>query len=114
MPSGELDVDVVPLGPGPQAAHDAVRAALTHSAVRAEVSGTEHRVLSIRPLSDAAGDRGDEAPSTVRATVYDYTNERTVLVDAPVDGSGAPIVASSARQPVPTEAERGAALAVLD
>ncbi|HLM50753.1 MAG TPA: hypothetical protein VK279_09415 [Solirubrobacteraceae bacterium] len=114
MPSGELHVDVVPLGPGPQAAHDAVRAALTHPAVRAEVSGTEHRLLSIRPVSDAAGDRGDEAPSTVRATIYDYTNERTVLVDAPVDGSGAPIVASSARQPVPTEAERGAALAVLD
>jgi hypothetical protein len=106
---GDLQVEVVPFGPDAQAADAAVRAALEHPAVRAEVEGVEHRVLSLRPVGDA----GADPPTAVEATIYDYTNERAVVVDVPLNGAGAPRVASTARQPLPTEAERRAALAVL-
>jgi hypothetical protein len=108
--SGELHVEVTPLEPTPQAARAAVSAALDAPTVREELDGAEHRVLSLRPLID---DR-EEAPTAVRATVYDYTNERTVLVDAPLGEAGTPSAASSGRQPVPSEDERRAALAVLE
>ncbi|MFL5853427.1 MAG: hypothetical protein ACJ77G_13225, partial [Solirubrobacteraceae bacterium] len=108
--SGELHVEVTPLEPTPEALDAAVRAALDAPAVREELDGAEHRVLSVRPLIDDS----QEAPTAVRATVYDYTNERTVLVDAPLDGARTPSAASSGRQPVPSEDERRAALAVLE
>src|SRR4051794_13665319 len=70
--SGELHVEVTPLEPTPEAVDTAVRAALDAHAVRQELDGAEHRVLSVRPLIDDSQD----APTAVRATVYDYTNER--------------------------------------
>ena len=109
MAPGDLQVEVVPFGPDAQTADAAVRAALEHPAVRAEVEGVEHRVLSLRPVGDA----GADPPTAVEATIYDYTHERAVVVDVPLNGAGAPRVASTARQPLPTEAERRAALAVL-
>src|SRR3954468_18560907 len=108
--AGGLHAEATPLEPTPQAADAAVRAALDAPAVREELDGAEHRVLSVRPLID---DR-EEEPTAVRATVYDYTNERTLLVDAPLDGARMPSAASSGRQPVPSEDERRAALAVLE
>jgi hypothetical protein len=108
--SGELHVEVTPLGPSPQAARDAIDAALEHPAVRDEVDGAEHRLLAVRPLVDDA----EEAPSAVRATVYDYTRERAVLVDVPLNGGGAPRATSSGHQPLPSAGERSAALAVLE
>jgi hypothetical protein len=74
-----------------------------------EIEDVEHRVLSVRPVSDADA----EVPTAVQVTVYDYTNERAVVVDAPLNGDGTPHVASMARRPVPTEQERVAALAAL-
>jgi len=78
MASG-LQIEVVPFGPDAQVADAAVRAALGHSAVRGEIEDVEHRVLSVRPVGDA-----DAEPSTaVEATVYDYTNERALVVEVP-------------------------------
>jgi hypothetical protein len=107
--ASELQIEVVPFGPDAQAADAAVRAALGHPAVRAEIEDVEHRVLSVRPV----GDSDTEAPTAVEATVYDYTNERALVVDVPLDGDGTPRGASTARQPLPTEQERVAALAAL-
>ena len=108
--AGELRVEVVPWGPDPGAVSAAARAALDHPSVRAELGDADARLLSVR-LVDA--DEVDEETTAVRASVYDYGADRMVLVDAPIDGAGAPSVASVARQPPPSREEWEAAVAVV-
>ena len=108
--AGELRVEVVPWGPDPRAARAAARAALEHPAVRAELGDAEARLLSVRPVD--ADEVGTDT-TRVRAAVYDYAADRTLLVDVPVEGGGAPTLASIARQPLPTGEEWEAALAVV-
>ncbi len=109
MPDAEdaLKIEVVPWGPTQNAVHEAGAAALEHSAVRAELVGTDHMVLSIAPVAPAAGAEADVGPESglVRTTIYDYTNQRTLLVDAPLDGSQPVAVRSSTKQPLPGVAE---------
>jgi len=109
--AGELQVEVVPWGVDARAAQDAVAAAVEHPAALAEVGEAHTRLLSVRPLE---GEDVEAEPSRVRATLYDYDAERTLLLDVPVDGAGRPAVASSARQPLPSAGEREAALRVLE
>jgi len=107
---GELQVTVEPWGPDPDAVERAARAALERPAVKAELGGARARLLGLQPLD---ADDPEVPPSGVRATVYDYDSEQALLVDVPLDGGGAPTVASSARQPLPSGEERDAALEVL-
>jgi hypothetical protein len=111
--SGELDVQAVPFGPGEEDARAAVRNAFEQPAVAAELGEGDHRVLAMTPIlpDPEAGEQPE--PSHVRAAVYDYTKEQTVLVDAPIDGVGEAVAASSARQPLPTAEEREAAVDVI-
>lgn len=111
--NGELQVEVVPWGPGADEARAAVSEALERPAVAAELGGADHRVLSITPVfpDTEAGEQPE--PTHVRAAVYDYNEEQTVLVDAPIEGAGEAVAASSARQPLPTAEEREAATEVI-
>lgn len=108
--AGELQVKVEPWGPDPAAVEAAVRAALERPAVTAELEGADVRLLAVKPLE---GEDETVPAERVRATVYDYRAERALLVDVPLDGTEAPVVASSGRQPLPTNEERDAALEVL-
>lgn len=105
---GELHVDIVPWGPSPQATSAAAAAALDHPAVRAELGDAESRLLSVVPFSL----RGDPAaePDHVRATVYDYVNERALIVEAPIEGPAHVSVTSTVRQPLPSGDEFAAAV----
>ncbi|HKF81141.1 MAG TPA: hypothetical protein VKB17_09980 [Thermoleophilaceae bacterium] len=88
----ELKVEVVPWGPAPHALRAAADEVLEPPLVRQELGDAEHRLLAVAPDSNDSG--------LVRATIYDYTHERAVLVDAAVDGQ--PVaVRSSSRQPPP-------------
>ena len=117
MPDADdaLKLEVVPWGPSPQAVHEAGAAALEHSAVRAELADTDHMVLSIAPVAAAAGAEAEAAPESglVRTTIYDYTNQRTLLVDTSLDGSQPAAVRSSLRQPLPGVAELKTAVEAL-
>jgi len=98
----DLKVEVVPWGPAPHAVRAAAEQLLQHPVVREELGDAERRVLAVAPDSDDSG--------LVRATIYDYTNERAVLVDAAVDGGQPVAVRSSSRQPPPNSDEFQAAL----
>jgi hypothetical protein len=104
MPSSELHVEIVARGPDPQQVREAVEEALGHDRVRSELAGAEHRIITSRPSDD-----GD----SVRAIVYDYDNDRSLVLDVPLGDGGEPAVASTGRAPLPAQAEREAALAVL-
>jgi hypothetical protein len=108
--AGDLQVTIEPWGPDPDRIEAAARAALQDAAVRAELDAPEARLVALQPL-----DPPDEpVPATaVRATVYDYATERTLLLDVPLDGRGAPAVTSSARQPLPSPEEFDDAVAVV-
>ncbi|MDP8978731.1 MAG: hypothetical protein M3N17_09210 [Actinomycetota bacterium] len=111
----ELRVEVTPWGPDGDTARRVAREALRHDRVRGQLDGAEHRVVSVGTVPPDVVDGGDPVePSHVRATLYDYSNERILFVDAPLDGSPDVLVASSSRQPLPSSEERAAALAVLE
>lgn len=104
----ELHVDIVPWGPSPTAARAAATAALEHPAVRAELGDADSRLLSVVPVA-SLDDPGAE-PDHVRATVYDYMNERALIVEAPVDGAPHVTVTSTVAQPLPSGDEFAAAV----
>ncbi|MDQ3676001.1 MAG: hypothetical protein M3401_04220, partial [Actinomycetota bacterium] len=109
MASGdELHVDIVPWGPSPGAARAAAIAALEHPAVRAELGDADSRLLSVVPVAP----RNDPSaePDHVRATVYDYMNERALIVEAPVEGATHVSVTSTVKQPLPSKDEFAAAV----
>jgi len=108
----ELHVDIVPWGPSPQAVRAAATAALEHPAVRAELGDADSRLLSAVPV-ESQGDPGAE-PDHVRATVYDYMNERVVIVEAPIEGPAHVNVTSTVKQPLPSGDEFIAAVAAIE
>jgi hypothetical protein len=114
-PTGEpLVVDVVPWGPTPEAAQATAREALQGPPARAILGDSEYRLLSVVTLPAGGEDDLAAEPSLVRATIYDYTNERTVTLDAPSAGPGEVSVADSARPPLPTGDEHTAAIRVIE
>jgi hypothetical protein len=110
----QLKVEVVPFGPAAEDLEAAAGAALGHPAVAAELDGTEYRLLSVAPVEGEPGPQDEDAPepTRVQATVYDYTNERALVVELGLDG-GEPAVRETVRQPLPTADEFEAALEAL-
>jgi hypothetical protein len=108
---GGLHVEIVPWGPSPQAVGAAARSALARPAVRAALGDVESRLLSVVPV--APRDDPVAEPDHVRATVYDYVNERALIVDAPLDDPTHVSVRSTVKQPLPSGEEFDAAVAAL-
>ncbi len=107
---GELQVKVEPWGPDPDRIEEAARSAVRQPAVRAELGDVEARLIGLQPV-----DAGDEPvpPRSVRAKLYDYAEERALLVDVPLEDGGPTRLVSTARQPMPSPDERDAAIDVL-
>src|SRR3954466_1567494 len=107
----QLHVEIVPWGPSPQAVRSAASAALARPAVRAELGDAESRLLSVVPVAP----RDDPAaePDHVRATVYDYVNERALGADAPPADPAQVSIRSTVKQPLPSGEEFDAAVAAL-
>ncbi|MGH2919668.1 MAG: hypothetical protein ACRDLS_13875, partial [Solirubrobacteraceae bacterium] len=85
--------------------------ALEHPAVRAELGDAETRLLSVVPV--APRDDPSAEPDHVCATVYDYENERAVIIEAPVDGTPYVSVTSTVKQPLPSRDEYAAAVQAI-
>jgi hypothetical protein len=84
MPDGELTLEVVPYGPDPQAVDRAVGALAAHPSMQA--GEVEQRVLSSRLVAPASKTRGlPPPPEQLLATVYDYTNNRMLVVEGHLD-----------------------------
>jgi hypothetical protein len=80
--------------------------------VRAQLADVEYRLLSVAPVTPDVGDVLADA-SQVRATVYDYANDRSLIVEAPIDGSAHVSVTSTVRQPLPSGEEFAASVEAL-
>jgi copper amine oxidase-like protein len=112
-----LKVKVV--GAGPQAAEleKVASRVLSHAAIRKSLGNARHRLLTVEPVEreEGKGTRRLAAaePVAYRATIYDYTKNQALVVDASVDGRRRPEVAESGEQPPPTRDEFDEAVRVL-
>lgn len=84
-----------------------------HPRVKECLEGTRHRLLSIKFVEP--DDKTDESVQSkrFRATVYDYTNNRTVLIDGCGEATDSILVSESTIQPLPSQEEFQEAIEIL-
>ena len=112
-----LEVKVVPAGSDAATLDELSGAVLNHPSVRKSLGRARHRLLSLEPVEREEGKgprrRASAAPVAHRATIFDYTKNRTLVVETPVDGRKRLEVAESGKQPPPTRAEFDEAVRLL-
>lgn len=108
-----LTVKVERFGPTPPLVKRAGQQLLRNAAVRGALNGSEHRLLAVRLLDPPRKTRTPTEPSRVRATIYDYAADRTIVAEADLADLEKVDVTESARQPLPSPDEFEAAVAVL-
>jgi hypothetical protein len=119
LPEGETpELSVESFGPPAERLDRAAEDVLQHPVVRGYLEGTEHRVLSVRPRLEDAKSSTACVGDGFRATIYDYSNNRTLLVDgdlAAIDPAtqGEVQVAEVGTQPLPSDDEFAAAVGVV-
>jgi hypothetical protein len=112
----ELKLKFEPRGPEQSALDELGRALLQAPAVREQVGRARHRLLSLELLDDdpeVKSARVPKAPERFRATIYDYTNNRTVRAEGRLDSPKRLAVEVSGDQPLPTNEEFEEAVRVL-
>jgi hypothetical protein len=108
-----LTVAVERFGPAPQLVKRAGQQLLRHAAVGAAFDGSPHRLLAVRLVDPPKKTREPVEPSRVRATIYDYGRHRTLHVEADLSNLDRVDVTESARQPLASQVEFDAAVALL-
>lgn len=109
----DVRVEVIPWGPT-QAQAEAHQALLVaHPDVQRYLRGTRHRFLAFQMLEPVV-DAGPLSPPTAyRAHIYDYTNDRTILVDGDLATPTPQGVRIDRSQPTPNWEEFQEALGIL-
>ena len=106
-----LTIAVKPYDP-PRLAIDAILDQVARSA-RRHVGDAHHRILSVRLVPPERKTARAARATDFHATVYDYTNARTLDLRGSLKGSGRVEVVESARQPGVSHEEWEAAVDVL-
>jgi hypothetical protein len=112
----ELNVKITPFGPSQAALDKIARELLALSEVKKYLQKTRHRLLSIaalEPEAELKRNRTPATPSRFRATIYDYTNNRTLLIEGRLAQPRKVAIADSASQPLPTQEEFEEAVKML-
>ena len=112
----DLNVKIVPWGPDPTTIERVSRALLKHPAVQEHLKRTRHRMLSFELLDsepEVKPSRPPAPPNRYRATIYDYTNNRTIVADGRLDKPKLLEVSEFGSQPLPSDEEFEAAVKIL-
>jgi hypothetical protein len=112
----DLQIDIERFGPGPEVIDEVSRAVLGHPSVQEQLGEARHRLLSVQLLEPALEGKPDGPlpPDRYRATIYDYTNNRVVLVTGRLeDVRGSTEVSEAGHQPLPNSEEFDEAVEVL-
>jgi hypothetical protein len=112
----DLNVKIVPRGPDSEAMNAVSHAVVKQTSVRRFLKGARHRLLSTALIESESEvkPRGISAlPKRYRTTIYDYTNNRAILVDGRLDNLKRIQVSESGHQPLPTREELDAAVKIL-
>jgi hypothetical protein len=110
-----LDVELEPFGPNDRVLASAARVIQAHPDVIAALRETRHRLLYTEVLEPprAAKERRPVAVNRVRATFFDYTNNRALLVDRAVEGEERLAITDTGLEPLPSDDEFDEAVGVL-
>jgi hypothetical protein len=111
----EVQVNIEPVGPGPEVIDEVSQALSEHASVQERLSETRSRLLSVELLNPVdAGKPDGLEPDRYRATTYDYTNNRVILTTGSLsDIQGSMEVSESGEQPLPTREEFLEAVEIL-
>lgn len=99
-----LSIKVVPLGPSQEVLDAAKMRAEKSPAVQALIKGTKYRTIYFGLTDNEA---------RFQATIYDYTNDRTLVAEGDLAGREAVTVREEAFQPIPSDEEFDEAVAIL-
>lgn len=100
-------------GPAPTRVTRAAERLARHATVRGRLDGAANRLLAMSLVEPERKTRAPKEPSRVRATVYDYSGERTLVVEGPIEGDGPVTVDETAQQPPVSQEELAAALELV-
>jgi Copper amine oxidase, enzyme domain len=111
----KLTVALTPFGPTPAVFERIAGKLLRLPALKKRLHKTRSRLLSIAPLEAEPEDKSRRAaaPGRFRATIYDYTNNVTILVDGGIATPGRIEIVESSSQPLPTREEFAEAVEIL-
>ena len=112
---GPLEVKVIPVGLDRKAVDDLSRNVMNHPSVRKELGRARHRLLSLELVEseEAKGARRPAQPTAHRATIYDYSKNRVLVVEGSLEKRQRLSVTESGHQPPPTREEFDAAVRLL-
>ena len=112
----ELKLKIEPRGPDPARIERVSRALAEHPSVRGFLGKTRNRMLSfelVEPEAETKPARPTPAPNLYRATFYDYTNNRAIVIDGDLDQPRRVKVSESGHQPFPSNQEFEEAVKIL-
>ncbi len=112
----DLNVKIVPRGPDSETINAVSRAVVKHPSVRRFLKGARHRLLSTELIESEPEVKVrvvSAPPKRYRTTIYDYANNRTILVDGRLDDLERVKVSESGHQPLPNPEEFDAAVKIL-
>src|SRR5262249_32838526 len=83
--------------------------------VKTLLKGVKYRVLFVEPLERVAGNKAARPtpPTYARVTIYDYTNNQTLLVTGRLESKDNFEIVGSSTQPLPTSEEFAEAVSLL-
>lgn len=111
--TSELRLEVGAWGPDPGALTTFGCALFEHPSVQEYLAGTRNRLLSIEMVEPAQKMVTPKPPARYRATVFDYTNNRAVLIEGCLDERELVVISESSAQPLPNGEEFDAAVNIL-
>lgn len=113
MTDDRLELQVASLGPDEDTFNSALRNVVDHPVVQEYLRETNHRLLSFQLLEGTRKTRRPVVPNRYRAEIYDYTNNRTIVVVGRLNDQEIIEVSQSGHQPLPTDEEFAAAIMIL-
>ena len=114
--SQQLSLKIAYTGPTPEQFSNLAERLLEHNSVRPLVAKIRSRVLALELIEEEPEIKTTRPPAQsdrFRATIYDYTNNKALLVEGNISNPRKLQISESIRQPVPTDEEFDEALQIL-
>ena len=112
--AADLNLEIVPWGPDPDLVEAVSRRLTEFPAVRELLGDARHRLLAFELVEPEAKTRRlRRPPNRYRGTIYDYTNNRTIVAEGRLDEPEAVAATELGIQPLPNDEEFEAAVAIV-
>lgn len=111
--TSDLHIQVEPWGPDARVADSILCNLFDRPPIQEYLADSDYRLLGFEFVGTPTKTRTPRPPTRYRATVYDYTNNRTVFLEGCIDERELVLISESNIQPLPTGEEFEAAVHIL-